>query len=104
MPYVTLDMARQHTRSQGVPDDADLSLKIAQAEALVWQHLKRDGDPPWTVADDPAVDVEFAVILAATLRVVQNLYRFRGDDPVTPSPMSADVLDLLTMLRDPTVA
>lgn len=104
MAYVTLETARDHTRSQGVPDDADLGLKIAQAEALVWHHLKREGAPPWTIASDPATDVEFAIILAATLRVIQHLYRFRGDDAPSPSPLSPDVIAMLSMMRDPTAS
>lgn len=104
MAFVTLEQARRHTRTDGVPDDADLQLKIAQAEALVWTHLKRTGAPPWTTASDPAADAEFAMVLAATLKVLSNLYRFRGDDPTAPAPFSPDVIDLLTMLRDPTVS
>lgn len=104
MSYVSLDVARAHTRTLGVPDDADLELKIAQAEAFVWQHLKRDGDPPWSAASDPATDREYAIVLAATLVVLQNLYRFRGDDAPSPLLFSPNVLDMLSMLRDPTVA
>jgi hypothetical protein len=104
MPYVDLDVARDHTRTLGVPDDDDLLLKIAQAEAFVWQHLKRDGDPPWDVNSDPTTDREFAIVLAATLIVLQDLYRFRGDDAPSPLLFNPRVLDMLSMLRDPTVA
>ena len=104
MAFLTLDIARRHTRSQGVPDDEDLMLKALQAEAIVLQHLKRAGVPPWDETSDPATDADFAVVQAATLRVLQNLYRFRGDDAPSPSPMSPDVIDMLSMMRDPTLS
>lgn len=106
MGYISLDMARRHTRSQGVPDDDDLRLKTLQAEAIVLQHLKgNNGSPDWDETTDPAVDTDFAIVQAATLKVLQNIYRFRGDDEKpSPSPMSPDVVDMLSMMRDPTLA
>jgi hypothetical protein len=36
--------------------------------------------------------------------VLGNLYRFRGDDEKSPSPISEDVVSMLSMLRDPSLA
>lgn len=104
VPYVSVEAARAHTRSHGVPDDADLLLKIAQAEAIVWAHLKRPGVPPWNTTTDPMADPEFAQVYAATLIVLANLYRFRGDEVEAPLGVPMAALDILSMLRDPTVA
>jgi hypothetical protein len=56
------------------------------------------------VNSDPTTDREFAIVLAATLIVLQDLYRFRGDDAPSPLLFNPRVLDMLSMLRDPTVA
>ncbi len=106
MALVCYDDAVNHLRQQGVldgsPADADLTLKIEQASALVLIHLKRPAE--WHVEMDPADDPEFAIVQAAVLRVLGNLYRFRGDDETSVEPISPDVVRMLSMLRDPTMA
>lgn len=110
MALVTYDQAVQHLRRQGALElgvspaeqEADLTLKIEQASAIVIAHLKRPGE--WDVDSSPEDDPEFAIVQAAVLKVLGNLYRFRGDDEKSPSPMSADVVDLLAMHRDPSLA
>lgn len=106
MAIVSLEMARRHTRSIGVQDDDDLALKILAAEALVLQHLRRTDEtsPPWTAETDPETDREFAIAQAAVLKVLGNLYRYRGDDETPMNPMSEDVIAMLSMQRDPTLS
>ena len=48
---------------------------------------------------------ELSIIQAATLKVVGNLYRFRGDDErVAAAPISPEVIAMLSHLRDPALA
>jgi hypothetical protein len=106
MALVTYDQAVAHLKQNGVldvsPADADLALKLEQASALVLLHLKRPGE--WSEDTLPSDDPEFAIVQAAVLRVLGNLYRFRGDDEVSVAPVSADVVSMLSMLRDPACA
>lgn len=74
---------------------------MEQASALVIAHLKRPAE--WTVDDIPANDPEFAIVQASVLKVLGNLYRFRGDDDESPAPVSPDVVSMLSMHRDPTL-
>lgn len=106
MALITYAAAVAHLRQSGVldvsPADADLTLKIEQASALVLVHLKRPAE--WDADSDPADDPEFAIVQAAVLKVLGNLYRFRGDDEKSVSPVSEDVVSMLSMLRDPSIA
>lgn len=103
---VSYEQAVHHLKQQGVldvsPDDADLTLKIKQASAIVVGFLKRPGE--WDGSEDPDDDLEFAVVQAAVLKVLGNLYRFRGDDESMPSPISPDVELMLAPYRVPTLA
>lgn len=106
MALVTYDAAVRHLRQSGVldvsPEDADLAMKVEQASAIVLVHLKRPGE--WSVDSDPAEDPEFAIVQAAVLKVLGNLYRFRGDDEKASAPISDDVIAMLSILRDPSLA
>lgn len=106
MALVTYAAAVNHLRQQGVldlsPEDSDLASKIEQASALVLVHLKRPAE--WTAETNPADDPEFAIVQAAVLVVLGNLYRFRGDDENAPAPVSERVVAMLSMLRDPSLA
>lgn len=109
MALVTYEQALAHLGRVGVPGpsnapnhDEDLAMKIEQASALVLAHLKRND---WTAASDPDTDPEFAIVQAAILRVLGNLYRFRGDDESSsPNPLDASVVSMLSMHRDPALA
>ena len=102
MALITYDEAIAHTRlsipAASPPSEAenDLRLKMIMAESLVRVHLK-------CVPDD---EEELDLVRAAVLKVLGNLYRFRGDDESTfgrgtPDPISSDVVQLLNMLRKP---
>lgn len=106
MALVTYGEAIRHLQQQGVldgsPSDEDVMLKLEQASAIVAVHLKRPGE--WSIGSIAADDPEFAIVQAAILKVLGNLYRFRGDDDAAPEPMSPDVKMMLDPLRDPTLA
>ena len=103
---VTYDMAVRHLKQEGVldgsPEDTDLNAKIVTASAIVIVHLKRPAE--WDLQSDPITDDEFAIVQAAVLKVLGNLYRFRGDDEKTPNPVDDSVVSMLSMLRDPAMA
>lgn len=106
MALITYTQAVDHLKQIGVldgsPTDDDLTLKIEQASAIVVVYLKRPGE--WDLETVPADDPEFAVVQAAVLKVLGNLYRFRGDDPQANAPISTDIVAMLSMLRDPSLA
>ena len=108
MMLVTLDVVLQHLKLPAGPEDEDLTRKIEQASALVWQYLKRPWPEGSPVAPGSPADVtleELTIIEAATLKVVGNLYRFRGDDErVAAAPISPEVIAMLSHLRDPALA
>ena len=51
-PLVTLQQAKDHlqvpTMPGGDPDEADLQLKLDQAEAIILDYLAAKADPAWT--------------------------------------------------------
>lgn len=89
---ITFDQALGHLRlsiaeaSPPTPAEADLRLKIEQAEALVLDYVRQrrvDGDlwdstvASWDVAADAPPP---ALVTAAVLIQLGDLHRFRGDD------------------------
>ena len=110
MALITFAAAVNHLRQNGVivdespesPQAADLRLKMEQATAMVVVHLKRPAE--WAEGDSAADDPEFAIVQAAVLRVLGNLYRFRGDDETSVEPISPDIVRMLSILRDPSLA
>lgn len=106
MALISMEAAIAHLKQQGVlvvsPEDPDLALKLRQASSIVLNHLKRPGE--WDEDASPDDDPEFGVVQAAVLKVLGNLYRFRGDDDKAPAPISDDVAALLSPLRDPSLA
>ena len=86
MSLITIAQAKGHLRldipTTPTPDpaDADILLKMAQAERLVLNYCNVDmGSPfPWTNETNTPAEVQ-----AAILMVFGELYRFRGDDPGT---------------------
>jgi hypothetical protein len=85
------------------PDtDADLGAKLAQAEAIILDYLK--------AAERPSTGAAAAIVDAAVLLQVGELWRFRGDDPssdsapTTPGDLHPTITNLLRRLRDPAFA
>jgi hypothetical protein len=106
MALVTYEQAVRHLKQEGVldgsPADADLTLKIEQASAMVIAHLKRPAE--FDVDTIPADDPDFAWVQAAVLRTLGWLYRFRGDDPEAPSFDDLMRNTGSSMHRDPSLA
>lgn len=105
LALITYAEAVAHLKQNGVldasPEDPDLMAKVEEASAEVLVYVKRPGE--WTIDSDPD-DPEFRKVQAAVKKVLGNLYRFRGDDERSPSPISPDVEAMLSMLRDPQIA
>lgn len=99
---ITLDQASTHLRLAGSEYADDLELKMEQATALVIQYLKRP-DHTWTV--DTTDDPEFAIVQAAILEVLTNLFFDRGDrDKPSDGPVTDRVKRCLSLMRDPSLA
>lgn len=77
-PLVTLDTAKFHLRITDDLHDADVQLKLTQAQAAMLDYLAEAVDDTWTAATVPRI-VEAAILLYTT-----HLYEHRGDD-MSPS-------------------
>ena len=109
---VTYDTAADHLKLGDLKTDPETQTAVlrylAEAQGLVLRHIKFiQRDPPWTDATDPAVDGDFAIVQAAILTVLGNVWRFRGDDETSAAgngPLTPRVAELLSQLRDPSFA
>ena len=105
MALVDIEQAARHVKvSIEIPENiAELAPLLDRATALVIHYIKRP-DHGWTVGTDPAADLEFAIVQAAILKVLTNLYAFRGDEQPRINPLDEGVRFMLDMFRKPTVA
>ena len=112
MSLITIAQAKAHLRIDTdslVPSDtadADLLLKMAQAEHLVLDYLKTPmtSPPYWTDETDVP-----PLVQAAILYQLGELYRFRGDDSgkadrATDGSLAPIVEGMLRRYRDPALA
>lgn len=86
------------TTPDGDPGDADLLMKLEQAEAIILNRINaapywRPITATWTAATVPR-DAH-----AAILRELVELSRFRGDDPANVGPDSTKDGELTTLIR-----
>jgi hypothetical protein len=111
MALITYAQAVNHLRQNGVlgisPEDADLALKVKHATSIVLVYIGRPAE--WDENADPESDPEFGIVQAAVLKVLGNLYRFRGDDEPTFAtvgfdPLGPDIVSMLSLIRDPSMA
>ena len=119
---VTLQAAKDHLRLSmplGDPDEPDLQAKLDAADALVRDYVaQRRCDPDgtwaatvasWDVTATPPVPPP-PHVLNATLIVLGDLWRYRGDDLANEAPprelgeLPRAAMALLYRLRDPAVA
>jgi hypothetical protein len=104
---VTLQEAKDHlglTTPDGDAGDADLTVKLAAAEAVVLTYCDVQVTP-WTADTIPML------VHAAILFQLGELFAFRGDDTHEEDPdralgldLSPKVRDLLRAYRTPTLA
>jgi hypothetical protein len=126
MALVTMDQARRHLNipASGAPPvsehDTDIAEKQEEAEALILGYVRRrmgaDASAAWLaevatwdVTAVPAVTPP-AQVRAAVLRMLGDLWRYRGDDlenerpPIEPGELPRHVTTLLDQLCDPAFA
>jgi Phage gp6-like head-tail connector protein len=72
---VSLVQAKSHLRVSSSDDDADIQLKLDQAEAVILEYLDTSVDPLWV---SPATAP--GPVTAAILLWLVRLYEHRGDD------------------------
>lgn len=105
--FITLQQAKDHLRLTDTGDspsaeDADLQLKLDQAEAIILDRL--GGDDDWTVDTVPLA------VQAAILEQLGELWRFRGDDTAQDLPkrdhgyLAPTIESKLHRHRDPPLA
>jgi hypothetical protein len=97
---VTLQQAKDHlqipTMAPGDPDEADVQLKLDQAEAIILDYLG-----PRT---DPASSTAAPLVSAAILLMLGRLYQHRGDLEEADADLWLAIDRLLKRLRDSAVA
>ena len=98
MALVTLANAKIHLRITDTDHDADITLKLAQAELVITGYLKSQADPTWTDVTVPA-DVQAAILLMLT-----HLYEHRGDEMKPDEDLWNAIARLLMRRRDPALA
>lgn len=98
---LTLAQAKAHLRitlPPGDPGDADLQLKLDQAESAIRKWLKKQDDPTWT-ADTVPPDITAGILLLLT-----DLYEHRGDLQTNAPDVWESITLLLCRRRDPGLA
>ena len=102
---VTLPVAKTHLRVEHSHDDADITLKIDQAGAIVTNYIKRsagDDDIEWTT-DTVPLDIQ-----AATLIMLSRLYDDRDagreDGDIALGYLPKSVTAMLHRWRTPALA
>lgn len=110
MSLITIAQAKAHLRIDTdslIPSDAadaDLLLKMAQAESIILDYLKVPATSPelWDETTVPPL------VQAAVLLQLGEIYRFRGDDVEAPAHTIGDLSPVITNLlrryRDPALA
>lgn len=108
MALVTYGQAQRALRLVDDTEKQDIELKMEIATAIVLKHVKESlnyADRYWTEDTDPADDGDFAIVQGAILKVLTNLYGDRGDnEKPSDGPLSKDIINLLSQLRDNTLA
>jgi len=110
--YATIGQAMAHLRETQPAREADVQLKLDQAEAIVVDYLNAGrtrwvtGDPPVPIPLPAPGEPESPIIQSAILRLTAGLYERRGDtdsDSNYEAVWKSITLDL-ARLRDPAVA
>jgi len=100
---VTLQQAKDHlqipTMAPGDPDEADVQLKLDQAEAIILDYVAERADPAW-VSPETAP----APVVAAILLMCARLYRHRGDLEEADADLWLAIGRMLRRFRDEAIA
>lgn len=107
MALVSYALAKRHLRLPDDEDKADVLLKTEMASAIVLKFIGREAadSPAWDEDTDPASDSDFAIVQANILKVLGNLWRWRGDDQAQPGgPLTQEIRDCLLLVKDHTIA
>lgn len=105
VPDITLDIAKAHLRVDHTDDDADITRKLDQANAIVWDYIKKvpDGSDGWA----PTAG-QLSIVESATLMVLSKLYDDRNigeeDGNVALGYLTLQVTSILHRLRHPALA
>lgn len=97
MALVTLDQAKRQLRIDYDDENADLTMKMEQASAIIVDYIKRP-DHGWTEENVPPL------VQAAILLVLTDLWDRRNGSNKDDSILSRTVRDLLERYRDPALA
>lgn len=108
VPDISLDVAKQHLRILHNDYDADITRKLDQANAIVWDYIKHEPDETGDDAWVPTAP-QSTIIEVATLMVLSKLYDDRNvgeenDERVALGYLTPQVTAILHRLRDPAVA
>ena len=96
---VSLTQAKAHLRVTVTTDDADIQLKLDQAEATILEYLDTSVDAAWV---SPATAP--GMVSASILLVLTDLYEHRGDDMTLSEKTWEAVARLLARSRNPALA
>jgi predicted HD phosphohydrolase len=101
MTLETLANAKLHLHITDPARDAEVTLMLEHASALIVDYLGAQADPAWTETTAPDV------VQAATLKMLGHLWEHRGDD-VAPDDHDEKIWKAIALLlmrtRDPALA
>jgi Phage gp6-like head-tail connector protein len=95
MALVTLEDAKRHLQVTDPAFDADITVKLEEAEIAILNYLKDQADPDWTETTVPRP------VQAGIKKLLTHLWRERGDDEETTEKLWTDLDLLLVRYRDP---
>ena len=107
-PDITLEVAKQHLRVDTTDDDADITRKLDQANAIVWDYIKHEPDETGDDAWAPTA-AQLLIIETATMMVLSKLYDDRNigeedNQNVALGYLTPQVTAILHRLRTPALA
>lgn len=80
--------------------DAEVTLYLEQASALIFEYIGARADPTWDETSAPAT------VQAGTMKLLCHLYEHRGDDAADDhgTKIWAELSETLMRARDPGIA
>jgi len=99
---VTLATAKEHLRITlplGDPVEADIQLKLDQAEAIILDYIAERVDPLWVSPETAPKPVTAAILL-----MLARLYEHRGDLEEADADLWLAIERILMRMRDSAIA